>query len=127
MTRNLREGRDEAGLDSRLLAWLGKCPVGYTLKRIGGCDINIYHELGKCQHGKQGLVAMEVTKLQGIKFSNGVCCKVCAVPVETCNGSMIFGEQGRGECFYKGVVHEAVAAIMVVGPDTVVEKMYKWM
>lgn len=70
---------------------------------------------------------MEVTKLQDIKFSNGVCCKVCAVPVETCNDSMVFGQQGRGQCLYKGVVNEAVAAIMVVGPDVVVEKMYKWM
>ena len=32
----------------------------------------------------------------------------------------------RKECLYKGTVRQAVAAIMVVGPQVVIEKMYKW-
>ena len=40
---------------------------------------------------------------------------------------MYSGLQGREKCFYDGIVREAVAAMMVVGPDAVVDKMYAWM
>jgi len=39
---------------------------------------------------------------------------------------VIFKGQGKKECFYGGIVRKTVAAIMVVGPDIVVEKMFAW-
>jgi hypothetical protein len=80
-----------------------------------------------CKDEKRELVATEIAKLQEIKFANGVCCKLCAVPQETCYDTVIFSEQGKEECFYKGIVREAVAAMMVVSPDVIVEKIYAWM
>lgn len=70
---------------------------------------------------------MEIAKLQEIKFAAGVSCQLCAVPQETCHDSRYFTRQGEERCLYDGVVREAVAAIMVAGPDVVVEKMYAWM
>jgi hypothetical protein len=40
---------------------------------------------------------------------------------------MDFGRQGKEKCLYDGIVRKAVAAMMVVGPDAVVDKMYAWM
>jgi hypothetical protein len=40
---------------------------------------------------------------------------------------MYFSQQGKEKWLYDRIVREAVAAMMVVGPDIVVEKMYVWM
>jgi hypothetical protein len=92
-----------------------------------GYNVDVYHKLEMCKDEKRELVSMEIAKLQEIKFTNGICCKLCAVPQETCYESMDFGGRGKEKCLYRGIVREAVAAIMVVGPDAVVEKMYAWM
>ena len=41
-------------------------------------------------------------------------------------GNVCSLQRVRKECLYKGTVRQAVAAIMVVGPQVVIEKMYKW-
>jgi hypothetical protein len=86
----------------------------------------VYHDLGACKDEKRETVAAEIAKIQAIKFAAGVCCQVCAVPQETCDDTTYSSEQGKETCLYGGIVREAVAAIIVVGPDTVVRKMYAW-
>jgi hypothetical protein len=49
------------------------------------------------------------------------------VPQEVCEESMDFDRQSKGKCLYDRIVREAVAAVMVVGPNAVVDKMYTWM
>ncbi|PVH75564.1 hypothetical protein DL98DRAFT_536476 [Cadophora sp. DSE1049] len=109
----------------RLLSWVGKCPICYSRKRAG-YDVDTHHKLELCKDEKREVVATEIEKLQGIEFAEGVCCKLCAVPQETCEDSMYFSQEEE-KCLYDGVVREAVAAMMVVGPDAVVDKMYAWM
>jgi hypothetical protein len=125
MALNQREGRDEAEFDSRLLAWLWKCPVCYTLKKMGTVDIDTYHGLEACQDEKRDLVLMEVARLYKIEFASELCCKVCAVPIATCNEHRAYRVGDNTQCLYKGALQEAVAAIMTAGPDVVVQKMYK--
>lgn len=127
MAQNQREGRDEAEFDSRLLAWLGKCPICYTLKKMGTADIDTYHDLEACQDEKRDLVLMEVARLHKIEFASDLCCKVCAVPIETCNEHRAYRMGDKTQCLYKGALQAAVAAITIAGPDVVVQKMYKWM
>jgi hypothetical protein len=127
MAQNQREGRDEAEFDSRLLAWLGNCPVCYTLKKMGTADIDTYHDLEACQDEKRDLVLVEVAMLHKIEFASDLCCKVCAVPIETCNEHRAYRMGDRTQCLYKGALQAAVAAIIIAGPDVVVQKMYKWM
>lgn len=110
----------------RLLSWIEQCPICY-LRQKAGCDVNSHHKLETCKDEKREVVAIEVEKLQGIKFAAGVCCKLCAVPQETCEESIDFGRQGKEKCLYNGIVREAVAAMMVVGPNAIVDKMYAWM
>jgi hypothetical protein len=43
-----------------------------------------------------------------------------------CYESRYLTKKGKQKCLHDGIVREAVAAIMVVGPD-VVKKMYAWM
>jgi hypothetical protein len=59
----------------------------------------VYHKLEVCKDEKRELVATEIAKLQEIKFANGVCCKLCAVPQETCYDSTDFRGQGKEGCF----------------------------
>ena len=73
------------------------------------------------------MVTSETAKLQEIKFTTDLCCQTCAVPRETCSNSVYFSIQGKKECLYSRIVQEAVAAIMVISPNMVVEKMYMWM
>jgi hypothetical protein len=103
-----------------------KCPIYHLGKRVGH-DVDPYYKLETCKDEKREVVAAEIVKLQAIKFTIGVCCPLCAVPQETCHDSMYFSGQGKEKCSYGGIVREAVAAMMVIGPDIVVEKMYTWM
>ena len=80
-----------------LSSWMEKCPVCYTGKRVGH-DVDVYHKLEMCKVGKRDLVATEIAKLQEIEFANGVCCKLCAVPRETCYDSMDVRGQGKEKC-----------------------------
>jgi hypothetical protein len=122
-----REGRDEHDLEDRLGSWIEKCPVCYTRKGEDH-EADVYHGLETCKDARRDLVAMEIAKLQEIKFVTGVCCSSCAVPRETCNdASWLYREDNEEACLYRGIVREAVAAMMVVGPDIVVQKMYAWM
>ncbi|KAH7369685.1 hypothetical protein BKA65DRAFT_470943 [Rhexocercosporidium sp. MPI-PUGE-AT-0058] len=88
-----------------------------------GHDVNAYHTLEACQDEQREVITLEITQLQEIKFTVGECCQTCAVPQETRSDSVYSSIQGAKECLYDGVVREAVAAIMVIGPDIVVEKM----
>jgi hypothetical protein len=126
IARNIREGRDQSDLDQRLGLWIEKCPICLVQKRVG-IDVDVYHDLGACKDEKREVVAVEIAKIQAIKFAKGVCCQVCAVPQETCHDTMYSSELGKQTCLYGGIVREAVAAIIVVGPDTIVRKMYAWM
>jgi hypothetical protein len=103
-----------------------KCPICYTRERVGH-DVDVYHRLEMCKDEERELVAAEIAKVQDIKFTKGVCCNLCAVPQGTCYDSMDFEGKGKEKCLYRGIVREAVAAMIVVGPDIVVEKMYAWM
>jgi hypothetical protein len=125
--RNLREGRDWSGFDVRLGSWMEKFPICHV-RKMAGHDIDAAHKLETCINEKREIVSLEIAKLQEIKFAAGMNCQLCAVPQETCHdNSMYFTRQSEGRCLYDGVVREAVAAIMVAGPDVVVEKMYAWM
>lgn len=126
IVRNKREGRDWCDLNQRLVSWIGKCPICYVRKRVGH-DVDACHKLVMCKEEKREVVAAEIAKLQEIRFATGVCCQLCAVPQETCHDSMYFSRQGKEKCLYDGIVREAIAAMMIVGPDIVVEKMYAWM
>ncbi|OBT39611.1 hypothetical protein VE00_10743 [Pseudogymnoascus sp. WSF 3629] len=92
---------------------------------MAGHDIDAAHKLETCINEKREIVSLEIAKLQEIKFAAGMSCQLCAVPQETCHDSMYFTRQSEGRCLYDGVVREAVAAIMVAGPDVVVEKIKK--
>ena len=126
IARTKREGCDWSDLDMRLLSWMEECPICHIRQRAGN-DVDTHHKLESCKDEKRKVVAAKVEKLQGIKFAAGVCCKFCAVPQETCEESMDFGRQGEEKCLHDGIVREAVAAMMVVGPNAVVDKMYAWM
>ena len=126
MARNQREGRDWSDIDNRLLSWLGKCPICYIRRRLGH-DVNAYHTLEACRDEQREVITLEIAQLQEIKFTVGECCQTCAVPQETCSDSVYSSIQGAKKCLYNGIVREAVAAILVIGPDIVVEKMYIWM
>ena len=126
MARNQREGRDWSDIDNRLLSWLGKCPICYIRRRLGH-DVNVYHTLEACRDEQREVITLEIAQLQEIKFTVGECCQTCAVPQETCSDSVYSSIQGAKKCLYNGIVREAVAAILVIGPDIVVEKMYIWM
>jgi hypothetical protein len=89
-----------------------------------GHNVNVYHKLKRCNNKKRDLVVTEIAKLYKIKFKNSVCYKLCAVPQETCDESAVFRRQGKDKCLYRGIVRKAVTAIIVVGLDAVVEKMY---
>jgi len=92
-----------------------------------GYNVNLYHKLETCKDKKREVVSAEGKKLQAIKFAAGVCCKLSAAPQEMCEEGMDFDRQSKGKCLYDGIVYEAVVAIMVVGHNTVVDKMYAWM
>ena len=49
------------------------------------------------------------------------------MPQEVCEESIDFERQSKGKCLYDGIVREAVAAVMVVGLNAVVDKIYIWM
>lgn len=95
----------------------------YICKRIGH-NVDIYHKLKAYNDEKRDLVGTEIAKLHEIKFENGVCCKLCAMPQETCYESVVLESRGKDKCLYKGIMREAIAAIMVISPDIVMEKMY---
>jgi hypothetical protein len=61
-------------------------------------DVDAYHKLETCNDVKRE-VAVEIAKLQEIKFETGVCCQLCAVPQETCHDSRYFSRQGVEKCF----------------------------
>jgi hypothetical protein len=103
-----------------------ECPICHV-RKMAGHDVNAAHKLQACMDENREIVSVEIAKLQEIKFAAGVSCQLCAVPQETCHDSMYFTRQGKERCLYSEIVREAVAAIMVVGPDAVVEKMYAWM
>ncbi|KAF4634280.1 hypothetical protein G7Y89_g3826 [Cudoniella acicularis] len=110
----------------RLTSWMGKCPICHIRRRVGH-DVNAFHKPETCWDEQREVVTAEVAKLQEIEFTTGMCCQMCAVPQETCCDSAYSSALGKKECLYGGIVREAVAAMIVVGPDIVVEKMYVWM
>jgi len=124
--QNKREARDWYDLERCLDSWIGKCPICYIRQKTGH-NVDIYHELGICKDKQRDLVVTEIGKLRKIEFAQKICCKFCAVPREKCKDSMYYNQQAKEKCLYKGIVREAVATIITVGPDTVVDKMNTWM
>jgi hypothetical protein len=124
--RTQREARDYYNLDTRLASLVGKCPICYT-RHTAGREVGVYHTIEDCKDESRALVVTGIARLRDVKFEKALCCESCSVPREMCQESRYLSSQfGRG-CPYKGIVHEAVVAIMIVGPDAVVQKMYSWM
>jgi hypothetical protein len=80
-----------------------------------------------CKDKKCEVVATEIEELQGIKFAEGLYCKLCTVLQEMCEDSIYFSQEDKEKCLYGRIICEAVAAIIVIGSDTVVDKIYVWM
>lgn len=121
--RNKREARDYYDLETRLISMVGKCTICYTRKRTEQ-EVDIYYTIENCKDEKRDQVVTEIVRLRNVKFERGLCCKSCVVPLELCNESRYPTKNGKEKCLYDGIVYEAVAAMMVVGPVIVLEKMY---
>jgi hypothetical protein len=124
--RNKREARDYEDLAICLISMVGKCAICYIRKHTGR-EVGIYHAVENCKDEKRDLVVAEMARLRNVKFERGLCCKSCFVPLELCNEGRYLMKDGKEKCLYEGIVHAAVAAMIVVSPDIVVEKMYVWM
>lgn len=46
------------------------------------------------------------------------------MPQETCEDSISLSREGQEKCLYSGIIREAVASIIVIGLDLVLEKMF---
>jgi hypothetical protein len=69
-------------------------------------------------------VVKEIARLRNVKFKRGLYYKSCFVLLELYNEGKYPMKDSKEKCLYKGIVHAAIVAMIVVGPDIVVEKMY---
>ncbi len=115
MARNQQNGRDECDLIGRVGQWHAQCPICHTYKNIG-YEVDADHLLEECRHPKQAIVAKEIAVLKGLKLASSTGCPKCALPFYDCDN-----------CIYSGVMHSAIAGMMIVGPTVVFNKMTAWM
>ena len=81
------------------------------------------------------MVVEEVKALEGIRFQAYSGCYECGVAQQICTrwdevreGTRKFERVDGGVCQYRGVVRDAVAAIMIAGPVEVVDgEVWGWM
>jgi len=95
----------------------------------------VQHTLDQCGNALQKEVVQEIRGLERIRFEPYASCYACGVPQKICmqwgeqaNGQGRFGRASGGRCQYQGVVRTSIAAMMIAGPDEVVdEQVYSWM
>ncbi|OBT60212.1 hypothetical protein VE03_10258 [Pseudogymnoascus sp. 23342-1-I1] len=115
MARNQQNGRDECDLVDRVEKWHAQCPICHTFKSMGH-EVNADHLLEECRHPKQAIVAKETAVLKGLNLARSTGCPKCALPLYDCFN-----------CAYSGVIHGAIAGMIIVGPTVVFNKMTAWM
>ena len=121
-------------LENQLDKWVNKCALCYVQQQMGQ-QVDVQHTLDQCGNALQKEVVQEIRGLERIRFEPYASCYACGVPQKICmqwkeqaNGQGRFGRASGGRCQYQGVVRTSIAAIMIAGPDKVVdEQVYSWM
>ena len=127
-------GREVWDLEDQLDKWVGKCAFCYV-RRVVDIGVDFRHTLDECPEQEQALVVEEVKALEGIRFQAYSGCYECGVAQQICTrwdevreGTRKFERVDGGVCQYRGVVRDAVAAIMIAGPVEVVDgEVWGWM
>lgn len=126
--RNRQAGCAGWDLEARLEQWIGKCPLCYVRRCMGGI-VDFRHGLDECVDAEQELVCTEVQALKSIQFQEYGSCYDCGVAQQVCSrwaeireGDQKFERIDGGVCQYEGIVRPVVAAIMVAGPLEVVDR-----
>ena len=121
-------------LENQLDKWVNKCALCYVQQQMGQ-QVDVQHTLEQCGNALQKEVVQEIRGLERIRFEPYASCYACGVPQKICmqwgergSGQGRFGRASGGRCQYQGVVRTSIAAIMIAGPDKVVdEQVYSWM
>ena len=121
-------------LENQLDKWVNKCALCYVQQQMGQ-QVDVQHTLDQCGNALQKEVVQEIRGLERIRFEPYASCYACGVPQKICmqwgeraNGQGRFGRASGGRCQYQGVVRTSIAAMMIAGPDEVVdEQVYSWM
>ncbi len=132
--QNQQEAHAIWDLENRLDMWLGKCALCYV-RQHGGQAVDTQHRLEECKDELQGLVVEETEALKRIQFERYAGCYDCGIPQKMCmhweareDNVGKFRRVPEGMCQYSNVVRCSIAAIMVAGPDKVVEEqVYSWL
>jgi hypothetical protein len=48
------------------------------------------------------------------------------MPQETYEDAISFSPESQEKCLYNGIIREAIASIMVIGPDLILKKIFAW-
>jgi len=83
---------------------------------MGHREIDASHSLEECTDPSRAIVSEESRVLMELKLASGTGCRKCALTSNDCYN-----------CVYQGVIHGAIAAIMIIGPEPVIDKMTSWM